>query len=590
MAELIARARAYAERDVDPEAKAELLAIVGRAEQEDAAALADLKERFSGPMTFGTAGLRGLLGPGESRMNRVATIRTAFGVAKHLQDVDAGARTRGIVVGRDGRRMSDVFARDVAEVCLAQGFRVFWIEGPAPTPLLAFAVKSMNATAGIMITASHNPPAYNGLKVYWDSGAQIVPPIDALISAEIGQAPSAHEIPRVAMNDPSVAAQLVGTDGLREEYLRAIATLAVVDDLEPGDFSVAYSAMHGVGAPLFFEAMRRRGFRRVLSVAEQEAPNGDFPTLPFPNPEEPGAMDKVLALARAEKCDLALVHDPDADRLGAAAFDAAIDDYRVLTGNEIGVLLADHLFRNDLGGERLVVSTIVSSRLLERMAAAHEVRYAETLTGFKWIADEAQRLQALHPVRFVLGYEEALGYSVGPIVHDKDGISAGLVLAEMAADEKRSALGSTLFDALRRIRRRFGYYVGRQRSVTLAGVDGRRAMDVAMDRLRAVSPVLFGADAGVISTWDVATGTRIGADGQRTEVKRLPADVLVFDLQDGGRVAVRPSGTEPKLKFYFEVVEIWPKGEDPKDTEARGAARLDRLEASMLHAAGLRDL
>jgi phosphomannomutase len=542
---LLVRVDRFLRQEVDPADRAELEQLVSAARDGDESSRLEIEERFSGPLTFGTAGIRGILGAGEGRMNRSVVLRVTYGLGTYLLEKVPEARTRGVAIARDGRARSDVFQEDAAATLNALGIPVYWIDGPEPTPLLAFTVRHVGAAAGIVITASHNPPAYNGYKVYWGNGAQIVPPIDIGIAECIEAAPGANEIPRQA-------GRYQRRDDLKEAYLRSVAQLASVSEIAAGDIRIAYTALHGVGQPLFLAAMHQRGFRHVFPVDEQATPDPEFRTVTFPNPEEPGALDLVLEMARTNGCDLVLANDPDADRLGVAVREAE-GAYRVLNGNEIGVLLAEHVLSHTREQKPLVVSTVVSSRMLSKMAAAHGARYLDTLTGFKWIENEAMRIEAQEGCRFVFGYEEALGYALGTAVRDKDGISAGVVIAEMAAGLR--ARGETLLDALDSLHRRYGNYVSQPTSVMADAASG------AMARLRDVRPRRLGSER-VTKIQDLVEG-----------------NVLLFDLADGGRVAVRPSGTEPKIKFYLEIVG----GTDHEATKARlGALRRDLLDAAGL--------
>ncbi len=536
---LLARARAFLEQDVDPDDRAELESLLN-ADDRDA-----LAARFAGPLPFGTAGIRGVLGAGESRVNRSLVLRVTHGLVSYLLEAVPDAASRGIAIARDGRHRSDVFQQDAAAVAAALGVRVHWIEGPNPTPLLAFGVKHLGAAAGIMITASHNPPEYNGYKVYWENGAQIIPPVDAGIAAAVEAAPPANAIRR------DESSPLIERVNLAAEYLDAVNGLSLSNEADRSGFAVAYSALHGVGQRLFLDALSRRGFEKLFPVAEQAVPDGDFPTVRFPNPEEPGALDLVLGEAERRGCPLVLVNDPDADRLGAAVRDHG-GRYSALSGNEIGVLLASYILARTREPKPLVVSTLVSSRMVETMCSELAIRYEDTLTGFKWITNEAMRLEAAEGCRFVFGFEEALGYTVGTVVRDKDGISAGLLLAEMAAELAEN--GATLLDELDRLRERYGHFVSRQRNFTLTGEEGARAIENAMRRLRD-EPL-----------------DQIASERVRFHVRD---GVLIYDVEAGGRIAVRPSGTEPKLKFYLELVG------------ADAASRLDAVERDLLRAAGL---
>jgi phosphomannomutase len=560
---LAERVRRFIADDVDPEARAELGRLL------DAGDERALTDRFSGPLEFGTAGLRGLIGAGESRMNRAVVIRATKGLVDHVLASVPNARERGIVIGRDARRMSPELQLDAAEVVAGAGVRVHWLEGPTPTPVVAFATSKLGAAAGITITASHNPPAYNGYKVYWENGAQIIPPIDRAIAAAILAAPGAKDVARRPVGEARAAGLVVAAESVKTRYVEEVAGLVFDAGAPVGSLSIAYSALHGVGEPFVRAVFERRGFGGLRSVREQAEPDGAFPTVDFPNPEEPAALERVLALARTEASDLVLVNDPDADRLGVAVRDSE-GGYVVLNGNEIGVLLAHHVITHDGGGDpRLVIATIVSSQLLRRMAAAFGVGYAETLTGFKWIANEAIRREG--EARFLFGYEEALGYTVGTLVRDKDGIGAALVMAEMAAALK--GRGLTLLDQLEAIRFDHGFFASRTKSLTLPGREGAEAIGAAMKALRGRTIDRLGSTV-VTATWDLSADPR------------WTGDVLVYTLADGGRVSVRPSGTEPKIKLYLEVVEQ-PGTGTLADASERAERRLDDLERATLTAAGL---
>ena len=536
---LIARVRDYLRHDVDDGDRAELESLIATG------ALDELESRFSGMPTFGTAGIRGVVGAGESRMNRSLVLRVTWGVVRYLLDTVPDAASRGIAIARDGRHRSDVFQRDAAAVAAAFGVRVHWIEGPTPTPVLAFAVRHLSAACGIVITASHNPPAYNGYKVYWENGAQIIPPTDTGIAAAIEASPRADAIER------DESSTRIETVDVGEAYVDAIASLSLAPALDVSRARIAYSALHGVAQEKFVEVMRGRGFEHVFPVPEQAEPDGDFPTVTFPNPEEPGAIDRALELADANDCPLVLVHDPDGDRLGAAVRDPD-GGYVALSGNEIGVLLTHYILTNTEVGKPLVVSTVVSTRMVAKMCAELGVRYEDTLTGFKWITNEAMRVEAEEGCRFVFGFEEALGYAIGAHVRDKDGISAGMLLAEMAT--ALAADGRTLLDELASLRERYGHFVNRQTSFTLEGAEGVARIRDAMRRLHE------------------GARDRIASE---PVVRRDRDDVLIYDFDSGGRVAARPSGTEPKIKFYMEVV-----GDEADE-------RLDAIEADVLRAAGL---
>jgi phosphomannomutase len=558
---LIARARRWAEQDPDPETKAELEALIAERSSE-------LAERFAGPLAFGTAGLRGILGAGESRMNRAVVIRTTAGLAAHLLAEVEDAAERGVVVGFDGRRYSDVFAKDVAAVLSAAGIRVYLSPHLCPTPIVAYGVKNLRAAAGVMVTASHNPPQYNGYKVYAGNGAQIIPPTDKRIAEAIAAAPGAKTVPRDA------ALERVQPLDVERSYLDAIRGLSAAGS---GDRSldIAYTPLHGVGCRLLRSALSEAGFTNVHVVPEQAEPDGRFPTVDFPNPEEPGAMDLVLALAEEHRAALVIANDPDADRLAAAVRTSG--GYVQLTGNELGVLLGAYMLSREPGRDRLVIATLVSSPMLGAIAKDLGVRYAETLTGFKWITNRAMDLEREEGCRFVFGYEEALGYCVDDIVHDKDGISAAVVLATHAAE--LHARGETLIDELERLGRRHGLYRSAQKSLQFPGAEGPAKMAALMMGLRQ-SPPREIATSAVTAVVDCLASTRVEADGTRGNIELPKSDVLVFELEGGDRVVARPSGTEPKVKLYVDVREAIADDESLEDARERA----DRRMASLLDA------
>ncbi|WP_328837288.1 phospho-sugar mutase [Streptomyces europaeiscabiei] len=507
--DLIARAKAWLAEDPDPETRDELGGLI------DAADTAELTTRFSGTLQFGTAGLRGELGAGPMRMNRSVVIRAAAGLAAYLNK--KGATGGLVVIGYDARHKSADFARDTAAVMTGAGLRAAVLPRPLPTPVLAFAIRHLGAVAGVEVTASHNPPRDNGYKVYLGDGSQIVPPADAGIAAEIDAVRSLDDVPR-----PDA-----GWDTLDDSVLDAYLarTDAVLAPGSPRTARTVYTAMHGVGRDTLLAAFARAGFPEPVLVAEQADPDPNFPTVAFPNPEEPGAMDLAFAKAHETDPDLIVANDPDADRCAAAVKDGA--DWRMLRGDEVGALLATHLVARGVQGT--FAESIVSSSLLGRIAEKAGLPYEETLTGFKWIA----RVENLR-----YGYEEALGYCVDPEgVRDKDGITAALLITELASQLKEE--GRTLLDLLDDIAVEHGLHATDQLSVRVQDLS---LIARAMERLRERPPTAL-AGLAVTRAEDLTRGT-----------DRLPpTDGLRYTL-DGARVIVRPSGTEPKLKCYLEVV------------------------------------
>ncbi len=565
LADLLPRAAAWLADDPDPATRDELRALIAATEAGEAKAGSDtadeLADRFAGTLQFGTAGLRGILGAGPNRMNRAVVIRAAAGLTTYL-------RERGhapvVVVGFDARHGSDVFARDTAAVVTAAGGRAFLLPRPLPTPVLAFAIRHLGADAGVMVTASHNPPRDNGYKVYLGDGSQIVPPADAEIAACIDAVASVA----------SVARAEGGWTVLGEEVIDAYvdAVVSVVAPGTPRQLAVVHTAMHGVGGEIVLRAFERAGFPAPTVVEEQAAPDPDFPTVPFPNPEEPGAMDLALALARRVRPDVVIASDPDADRCAVAVRDpgaATTADpagWRMLRGDEVGVLLGAHVLARGVdphGPHAVLARSIVSSRLLGAMAEAAGVPGAETLTGFKWIG-RVPRLR--------YGYEEAIGYCVDPAhVADKDGISAALLVADMAAGLR--ARGRTLLDVLDDLARRHGVYATDALSVRVTDLS---LIGVVMARLRASRLAHIGGVAVVRVDDLVAGGGGLP-----------PTDGLRYLLADDTRVIVRPSGTEPKLKIYLEaIVPVGgvPRGSDPDplaEARAEAARRLSRTRTAM---------
>jgi phosphomannomutase len=532
-AELAERVEAWIADDPHDGDAAELRALLVAGEAEE------LADRFAGELTFGTAGLRGPLRAGPNGMNAAVVRRAAAGIAAQL--TAEGRWGEPVVIGYDGRHRSREFALDTARIFAGAGFAARLLPRLLPTPVLAFAVQRLAAAAGIMVTASHNPPQDNGYKVYAGDGAQIVPPLDSQIEARIRAVPSVRAIP---LSEDFV---VLGEE-LVADYVTAVSRL--VSPGSPRELSVVHTAMHGVGSSLVRSVFAAAGFPPLDEVAEQAEPDPDFPTVAFPNPEEPGAMD--LALARAERtdADLVIANDPDADRCAVAAKFGT--GWRMLRGDEVGVLLADWLLRKGVRGT--YATTIVSSQLLKAMAEQAGVGYAETLTGFKWISRAAPDL--------VYGYEEALGYAVAPaLVRDKDGISAALLIAELAAALKGSA--SSIPHRLAELAVEFGLYATRQLSWRVADLT---LIPAAMARLRAEPPARLLSRP--VSLTDLAPDN----------------DVLILRF-DGGRVVVRPSGTEPKCKAYLEVVVT--DARDLAAAEATAKTWLDELAGAVTDALAL---
>ncbi len=559
-------AEAWLAEDPDPKTAAELQSLIDRADKRDENALRELRESFDGQLEFGTAGLRGILGPGPQRMNRVLVRKVTAGLAAYLREQVPDVATRGVVIGHDARHNSRVFSEDTARVLAGAGIKAYLAHRPWPTPTTAWAVTALGAAAGVMVTASHNPPAYNGYKVYWGNGAQIIPPHDKGIAAAIAREEKrgrSDQLPMPELADARAKGLVVDLDeGLHDRYLADVIALRAQPQLDGSQLIIAYTPLHGVGAASVEPALERAGFPRVHSEPSQRQPDADFPTVAFPNPEEKGAMDRVLELARRSNADVVLANDPDADRLCVAVPDDG--SYRVLTGDQVGALLADYLLEVGPKGKRMVATTIVSSQLLSFLAKQAGADYRETLTGFKWIGNAAMDYEREHGGRFVMGYEEALGYSIGPLVRDKDGVSACVMFAELVAWNR--ARGKTVLDHLDDIYRRVGLFVTEQVSLTKPGSEGLAEIRAAMARFRAEPPAAIGGIA-IEQVVDLAKG----------EGGLPPSDVLVFKLAGGRRIIMRPSGTEPKLKSYYEVRVQIGAGEEVADARGRALAELATL-------------
>lgn len=525
--DLIDRARAWISADPDPKTRDELQSLIESGNHDELAA------RMDGHLQFGTAGLRGAVGAGSNRMNLAVVIRATAGLAAHL-----GAVARPVVVGFDARPDSRGFAEAAAGVLIARGIEVLYFPKATPTPLVAFAAKRHEASAAIVITASHNPPADNGYKVYGANAAQIIPPVDEEIAEHIERAGPADDIPRQerVFSGASELANPV-PDGLFDAYWNEVSGARLRK--QGSSLSIVYTPIHGVGGKHLDALFRRAGHDRLDMVEEQAEPDGSFPTVPFPNPEEPGVLDLALELGEKVGADLILANDPDADRLAAVV--ATADGFRSMSGNELGVLIGDYLLSGHSGPERAIVaSSVVSSPMMARVAAARGALHAVTLTGFKWIVNAGLALEKAGEGRFVFGYEEALGYTVGGIVRDKDGLSAALIFTDLAADLAEE--GATVLHRLQDLWEAHGVWASAQVSVA-----GEPAVLVgAVDRLASSPPSSLGPYA--------VHGITDYREGSESRPLWLGVqDLVELDLGDSGRILARPSGTEPKLKIYVDL-------------------------------------
>lgn len=564
---LVDRARAWIDGDPDPATRAELEGLLAAGRHDT------LAERMDGVLEFGTAGIRGAVEAGSNRMNRAVVIKTTAGLASFLSTHRSGP----VVVGFDGRTSSEQFAADTVGVLVAAGIEVAYFRHPVPTPIAAFAARDMGAGAAVVVTASHNPPADNGYKVYDSNGAQIIPPVDQSIAAAIAATGFATDVPRVegVFDGASSLANPLDPETVYQRYRRQVEAVVPGTGRTSG-LKIAYTPIHGVGWEHVRRLMTDGGFGSVEAVESQRDPDGVFPTVSFPNPEEPGAMDEVMTLGTEMKADLVIANDPDADRLAVALPDGS-GGWRPLTGNQVGVLLGDWLLERWSGHERaIVVNSIVSSPMLAEVARLHDAHFEQTLTGFKWIANAALQLEAAGEGVFVFGYEEALGYSVGPVVRDKDGISAILAFARMA--DSLAEDGSDVAQRLDHLSRRAGLWVSTQLSVVRPGSEGLAEIAAAMDRL--AHDVPSEVDGMAVTG---STDYRCGAGDRPPWLASTP--LVALQLAGSGRVLIRPSGTEPKLKIYVDLTD--EPGEDLAAAEAALSRRAEALASATAAVIGL---
>ncbi|WP_062296746.1 phospho-sugar mutase [Demequina maris] len=568
MEELLARAEAWIEDDPDDVTREELTGVLEAAVAGSADALADLEDRFAGFLEFGTAGLRGRIGAGPNRMNRAVVIRAAAGLARYLTDALAELGVEGparVAIGYDARHGSHAFALDTAAVMTAAGHEALLLPRTLPTPVLAFATRLLDADAGVMVTASHNPPQDNGYKVYLGGrvvtdegqGAQIVPPYDAAIASRIAAVPAVAAVPRA-----TEGWRVLG-EGVVDDYVAQVAELggevAPVAERRAAT-RIVLTPLHGVGGETVERVLRAAGFTDVHTVAEQAEPDPDFPTVDFPNPEEKGAIDLALALATSVGADVVIANDPDADRCAVAT---VIDgSWTMLHGDVVGSLLGERIASSTPAGAHVLANSIVSSQQLGAIAEAHGLGHANTLTGFKWIG---------RTPRMVFGYEEALGYCVAPdLVRDKDGVSAALLMADFVSELK--AGGRTLADAIDDLARAYGVYLTSQVSARYADL---AEIPATMSRLMSAPPATL-AGSPVVATDDMSEGFR-----------GLPGTTgLHLAAESGARVIVRPSGTEPKVKAYLEVI-VPVEGDDVAAAKAAAATTMELLRADVTVALGI---
>ena len=515
------------------------------------------EEAFYAPLEFGTAGMRGIVGPGINRMN-IYTVRQATeGLARLIETYGEEAKKRGVAIAHDSRHFSPEFALESAKVLVKHGIKAYVFEDLRPTPELSYAVRHLHTFAGIMITASHNPAAYNGYKVYGEDGGQM-PPKDADALTEFVRQvenPLVVEVVTKEELEQSALFEWIG-EAVDAAYLEEIKSVSVNPDLlsNTKDLSVVYTPLHGTGLMLTKRALDQAGFTGLHVVSEQAVPDGDFTTVKSPNPEEAGAFEYAIRLGEETKADVLLATDPDADRMGAAVRQPD-GTYQVITGNQIAAILLDYLLfahqkAGTLPANAAAVKSIVSSELPTVIAEHYGAKMVNVLTGFKFIAEQIKNYEETNAHTFMFGFEESYGYLVQPFVRDKDAIQAVLLLTEVAAHFKSE--GKTLYDGLQALYEKYGYFLEKTISVTVQGLEGPAKIKALLDGLRKEVPSNFGG-IKVALAQDFAVNQQVDAEGIVSEIGLPTSNVLKYILEDGSWIAVRPSGTEPKIKFYMGV-------------------------------------
>ena len=553
----------------DEKTRKELLTIAGDEEE--------IKDRFYKDLEFGTAGLRGVIGNGTNRMNVYTVTKATQGLANYI--LKKGTENKGVAIAYDSRNMSPEFARETALCFNANGIKTFIFDSLRPVPELSFAVRELGCTAGVMITASHNPPEYNGYKVYWDDGAQIVSPTDKEIINEVNKVKDYSLVRSISLEEAKKL-RLYNVIGkaMDKLYLTAIKKQVLNPEIikEENDLKIVYTPLHGTGNIPVQAVLEDLGFKNVYVVPEQELPNGSFPTVDYPNPEDPKAFDLALKLANKVDADVVLATDPDADRLGVYAKDSKTGEYKSFTGNMSGLLIAEYVLSQKKAKKLMpkngaLVSTIVSSNLAIAISKEYKIDFIEVLTGFKYIGEQIRNFEATGSHEYLFGFEESYGCLVGTHARDKDAITAVMILCEAAAYYKKHSL--TLWDQMIKIYEKYGFYKEGISTITLKGADGAQKIQELMNRIRNNPPKKLG-DYKVLSFRDYKTGKIIDYKTEKESETGLPtSNVLYYDLEDNGWCCVRPSGTEPKVKFYMGV-----KGKSMEDAEKK----LNNLKSAML--------
>ena len=546
-------------KEIDEETKEELRNIEGNNEE--------IQDRFYKNLEFGTAGLRGIVGAGTNRMNKYTVGKATQGLANYI--LKHNGQDRGVAIAYDCRNMSEEFSKLACLILNANGIKTYRFESLRPTPELSFAVRELNCISGIVITASHNPPKYNGYKVYWEDGAQISFPVDEGITNEVNNVRSYSEIKEISEEEGTNKGLYneIGKE-VDDKYIEYLKSLVLNEDAikeQAKNIKIVYTPLCGTGKMLATRILDELGFSNVYVVSEQAEPNGSFPTLTYPNPEDPAAFELALKLAKEVDADIVIANDPDADRIGLHIKDEKTGNYILFNGNMIGLTVADYLInqkreRGELAKNTALIKTIVSSNMADRICEKNGVKLFETLTGFKNIAAMIKRFEEENSYNCIMGYEESYGCLVGDKVRDKDGIAALMILTEATAYYKNK--GMTLWDNMQKLYKEYGYYRENQIAITLEGAEGAQKIKDMMEKVRTSVPKEIGKYK-VVKFKDYSNGNVVDFTNEKEEVENLPkSNVLYFELENDFWCCMRPSGTEPKIKFYMGVV-----GENLEDAQ-----------------------
>ena len=534
--------------EIDEETKKELKEIAGNDEE--------IKDSFYKDLEFGTAGLRGIVGAGTNRMNKYTVGKATQGLANYI--IKQGTQDKGVAISYDSRKMSDEFSKLTALILNANGIKTYRFESLRPTPELSFSVRYLNCISGIVITASHNPPKYNGYKVYWEDGAQISNPVDVEITQEVNAITSYSEIKEISEKEAVEKGlyNIVGEE-IDNEYIKYLKSNSLNPDIikEYGkDIKIVYTPLHGTGKKLALRILDELGFTNVHIVKEQAEPDGKFPTVKYPNPEDPAAFELALKLAKEIDADIVVANDPDADRIGLHVKDSKTGEYVLFNGNMIGLTVADYLINQKrekglLDKKSALIKTIVSSNMADRICEENDVKLFEVLTGFKNVAAKIRQFERENSYKCIMGYEESYGCLVGDKVRDKDGIIALMLLSEAAAYYKKQGL--TLWDNMQNMYKKYGYYQENQVSIVLEGADGAQKIKNMMENVRNNPPKAIGKYK-ILKFRDYLNGTIKDYNTEEINKVELPkSNVLYFELENDFWCCMRPSGTEPKIKFYM---------------------------------------